>query len=47
LDRQGVTTRELIAGPLEQIGITKDADKEKFFSEVVNNTLVNEAKSSR
>ncbi len=47
LDQQGVTTRELISGPLEQIGITKAGDKEKIFLDVVNNSLVNEAKSLR
>ena len=47
LDRQGVTTRELISGPLEQLGITKDSEKEKIFLDVVNNSLVNEAKPVR
>jgi ABC-type nitrate/sulfonate/bicarbonate transport system substrate-binding protein len=47
LDQQAVTTRELISGPLEQLGITKDSEKEKLFLDVVNNSLVNEAKSFR
>jgi ABC-type nitrate/sulfonate/bicarbonate transport system substrate-binding protein len=47
LDQQGVTTRELISGPLEQLGITKDSEKEKIFLDVVNNSLVNEARPVR
>jgi len=47
LDQQGVTTRELISGPLEQLGITKDSEKERIFLDVVNNSLVNEVKSVR
>lgn len=47
LDLDGVTTRELIAGPLEQMGIIKDSDKEKIFLEVVDNSLVKEAKAAR
>jgi len=47
LDLEGVTTRELISGPLEQMGITKDSEKEKIFLEVVDNSLVKEAKAFR
>jgi ABC-type nitrate/sulfonate/bicarbonate transport system substrate-binding protein len=47
LDLEGVTTRELISGPLEQLGITKDSEKEKVFLEVVDNSLVKEAKTLR
>jgi ABC-type nitrate/sulfonate/bicarbonate transport system substrate-binding protein len=47
LDQDGVTTRELIAGPLDQIGITKDSEREKIFTEVVDNSLLKEAKALR
>jgi ABC-type nitrate/sulfonate/bicarbonate transport system substrate-binding protein len=47
LDLEGITTRELISGPLEQLGITRESDREKIFLEVVDNTLVKEAKAPR
>jgi hypothetical protein len=47
LDLEGMTTRELISGPLDQLGITRDSDREKIFLEVVNNSLVKEAKALR
>jgi ABC-type nitrate/sulfonate/bicarbonate transport system substrate-binding protein len=47
LDQEGFTTRELISGPLEQLEITKDSEKEKIFQDVVNNTLVKEARALR
>jgi ABC-type nitrate/sulfonate/bicarbonate transport system substrate-binding protein len=47
LDLNGITTRELISGPLEQLGINRDGEREKIFLEVVNNSLVKEAKALR
>jgi NitT/TauT family transport system substrate-binding protein len=47
LDLDGVTTRELVSGPLEQLGIMRDSEKEKIFLEVVNNSLVKEGKALR
>ena len=47
IDGPFTETKELLAGPLEQIGITRESDREKIFLEVVDNSLVKEAKASR
>jgi hypothetical protein len=45
LDLEGVTTKELISGPLDQIGINREIDRERIFLEVVDNSLVKEGKA--
>jgi ABC-type nitrate/sulfonate/bicarbonate transport system substrate-binding protein len=45
LDLNGITTKKLIAGPLDRIGITREGDRERIFLEVVDNSLIKEARA--